>query len=265
MELIINKVLLNTVSLATLSFSASMSVYAQKVDDKRPNILIILADDMGYSDAACYGGEVETPNLDRLAKNGLRYRQFYNSARSCPTRGSLMTGLYPHQAGTGWMAAADMQRPPYQGHLNNQCVTIAEVLKDAGYNTYMCGKWHLNLDHKNQGGISDNWPLQRGFDRFFGIVGGASNYFNMEYYYGNEKGSTHDDENFYFTHALSDSAVAFVSRHDYQKAPFFLYLSYTAPHWPIHALQKDIDKYVERYKAGWDKLRAERFDRQKKM
>jgi arylsulfatase len=164
----------------------------------------------------------------------------------------------------GWMAAADMQRPTYQGYLNNQCVTIAEVLKDAGYSTYMCGKWHLNSDRKNQGDISDNWPPQRGFDRFYGIVGGASNFFNMQYHYGNKTGRTHDIEDFYFTHALSDSAVSFVSRHDKEK-PFFLYLSYTAPHWPLHALQPDIDKYVERYKAGWDKLREERFARQKKM
>jgi len=246
--------------LALLGTVASLTVQA-----KQPNIVIILADDMGYSDLGCYGGEIETPNIDRLAQNGLRYRQFYNAARSCPSRASLMTGLYPHQAGMGWMAAADMQRPAYQGYLNNQCVTIAEVLRDAGYDTYMCGKWHLNSDRKNQGGISDNWPMQRGFNHFFGIVGGASNYFDMQYWYGNEKGNTHENKDFYFTHALSDSAALYVSRHDYQKAPLFLYLSYTSPHWPLHALQHDIDKYIERYKAGWDKLRAERFERQKKM
>ena len=240
---------------------------ASKVSEsvERPNIIIILSDDMGYSDVACYGGEIETPHIDRLASNGLRYRQFYNCARSCPTRASLMTGLYPHQAGMGWMAAADMQRPAYQGYLNNQCVTIAEALKDAGYGTYMCGKWHLNSDRKNQGGIIDNWPTQRGFDRFFGIVSGASNYFDMDYYNDNERGHSPDDGSFYFTHAISDSAVAFVSRHDQQKVPFFLYLSYTSPHWPLHALQADIDKYTERYKAGWDKLRTERFERQLKM
>ena len=240
---------------------------ASKVSEfvERPNIIVILADDMGYSDVACYGGEIETPHIDCLASNGLRYRQFYNCARSCPTRASLMTGLYPHQAGMGWMAAADMQRPAYQGYLNNQCVTIAEVLKDGGYGTYMCGKWHLNSDRKNQGGIIDNWPTQRGFDRFFGIVSGASNYFDMDYYNDNEREHSPDDGSFYFTHAISDSAVAFVSRHDQQKAPFFLYLSYTSPHWPLHALQADIDKYTERYKAGWDKLRVERFERQLKM
>jgi len=234
-------------------------------DNGRPNIIIILADDMGYSDIGCYGGEIETPNINHLANTGLRYRQFYNGARSCPTRASLMTGLYAHQAGMGWMAAADMQKPAYQGYLNNHCVTIAEVLKDAGYSTYMCGKWHLNSDRKNQGGIIDNWPVQRGFDRFFGIVSGASNYFETEYYNNNEKGRSASDGSFYLTHALSDSAVAFVSRHNYKEKPLFLYLAYTAPHWPLHALQKDIDKYVERYKAGWDKLRSERLERQKKM
>ena len=234
-------------------------------DDSRPNIIVILADDMGYSDIACYGGEIETPNIDRLASNGLRYRQFYNCARSCPTRASLMTGLYPHQAGMGWMAAADMQRPTYQGYLNNQCVTIAEVLNDAGYGTYMCGKWHLNSERKNNGGVADNWPTQRGFDRFYGIVTGASNYFDVQYHYGNQPGRSPGDGSFYLTHALSDSAVAFVSNHDFTEKPLFLYLAYNAPHWPLHALQNDINKYVERYKAGWDKLRTERFERQQKM
>ena len=248
-----------------IGISCVSCVSATHQPAERPNIIIILADDMGYSDIGCYGGEIETPNIDRLAKNGLRYRQFYNGARSCPTRAALMTGLYPHQAGMGWMAAADMQRPAYQGHLNNQCVTIAEVLKEAGYGTYMCGKWHLNTDRKNQGGVDDNWPVQRGFERFFGIVAGAANYFNTTYYNNNEQGHSPEDGSFYLTHALSDSAVAFVLRHDYNKAPLFLYLAYNAPHWPLHALQKDIDKYVERYKAGWDQLRAERFERQKKI
>lgn len=121
----------------------------------RPNIVVILADDMGYSDLGCYGGEIETPNLDNLAENGIRYRQFYNNARSCPSRAVLMTGLYPHQAGMGWMAAADLQTPQYQGHLNNNCVTIAEVLKEAGYGTYMCGKWHLSSDRQNQGKVEE--------------------------------------------------------------------------------------------------------------
>jgi arylsulfatase len=231
----------------------------------RPNIIIILADDMGYSDIGCYGGEIETPNINRLAQNGLRYRQFYNCARSCPTRASLLTGLYPHQAGMGWMAAADLQTPAYQGYLNNQCVTIAEVLQSAGYGTYMAGKWHVSSDRQNKGLVKDNWPLQRGFDRYFGIVEGASNYYNVKYTNDNDQAISPDDGSFYFTHALSDSASTFIARHDFATSPLFLYLAYTSPHWPLHALQEDIDKYAERYKAGWDRLRRERFERQKAM
>ncbi|MDR2473745.1 MAG: arylsulfatase [Tannerella sp.] len=232
-------------------------------ENKRPNIIIILADDMGYSDAGCYGGEIETPNIDRLAHNGLRYRQFYNCARSCPTRASLLTGLYPHQAGMGWMAAADMQRAPYQGYLNNQCVTIADVMRSAGYSTYMTGKWHVGSDRQNKGAVKDNWPLQRGFDRYFGIVEGATNYFDVHYTNDNEQHQSPTDGSFYFTHAVSDSASTFISRHDFDNKPLFLYLAYTSPHWPLHALQQDIEKYADRYKAGWDKLREERFKRQK--
>jgi arylsulfatase len=231
---------------------------------QRPNIIIILADDMGYSDLGCYGGEIETPSLDSLAAQGLRYRQFYNCARSCPTRASLLTGLYPHQAGMGWMAAANLQRPPYQGYLNNQCVTIAEVLKAAGYRTCMSGKWHVAGDRQNSGGIMDNWPNQRGFDRFYGITGGAANYFDMVYNNDNEKHHS-PSESFYFTHAISDSAAAFVARHDYRQAPLFLYLAYTAPHWPLHALPEDVDKYRQKYRAGWDRLRDERFRRQQEI
>jgi arylsulfatase len=231
----------------------------------KPNIIIIMADDLGYSDIGCYGGEIETPNIDRLANNGLRFRQFYNCARSCPTRASLLTGLYPHQTGMGWMAAADMQREAYRGYINQQCVTIAEVLQTAGYTTYMSGKWHVSSDRQNKGDIKDNWPLQRGFNRYFGIVEGASNYFNVKYVNDNERGLSPNDGRYYFTHAISDSAAIFIDRHNYNEHPLFLYVAYTAPHWPLHALQEDIDKYAERYKAGWDKLRQERFERQKKI
>lgn len=251
--------------LTAATAAVSVSTLAQTCNTKKPNIIVILADDMGYSDIGCYGGEVETPNLDRLAKNGLRYRQFYNGARSCPTRASLLTGLYAHQAGMGWMAAADMQRPSYQGCLNKECMTIAEVLKGSGYSTYMSGKWHVSSDRQNEGGIKDNWPNQRGFDRFYGIVGGAANYFNTTYNYNNDQFQSPKDGSFYFTHAISDSATVFIHRHDYERSPLFLYLAYTAPHWPLHALQKDIDKYVEVYKAGWDRLREERFRKQKAM
>ena len=143
--------------------------------DNRPNIIIVLADDMGYSDIGCYGGEIQTPNIDSLAKEGLRWKQFYNNARSCPSRAALMTGLYPHQSGMGWMAAANMGRPEYQGYLNDRCVTIAEVLKQNGYGTYMVGKWHLCSDWQASGNVIEKWPCARGFDRYYGIPEGAGN------------------------------------------------------------------------------------------
>ena len=230
----------------------------------RPNIILILADDMGYSDIGCYGGEIETPNIDQLAQNGLRYRQFYNGARSCPTRASLLTGLYAHQAGIGWMTHADMGRAPYQGYLNQECVTLGDVLRGAGYGTYISGKWHVSSVRQNSGKIKDNWPNQRGFDEFFGIVEGASNYFETTLNRNNEQHKS-SGEGFYLTHALSDSACSFINHHDFSKKPFFLYMAYNAPHWPLHALPQDIAKYVERYHRGWDVLREERFERQKQM
>jgi arylsulfatase A-like enzyme len=228
----------------------------------RPNIIIIMADDLGFSDLGCYGGEVETP---QLAKNGLRYKQFYNAARCCPSRAALMTGLYPHQAGMGWMAAADLGTPAYAGNLNNTSVTIAEVLKTAGYSTYMTGKWHLTNERKISGKVIDSWPVQRGFDRYFGIIPGGANYFTPTVYSNNT--SYEAPENFYLTHAISDTSVAYIRDHfrGGKGNPFFMYVAYTAPHWPLHALQPEIDKYVTRYKQGWDRLRRERFERQRSM
>jgi len=227
--------------------------------DSRPNIVLIMADDLGFSDIGCYGGEVETPQLNELAKNGLRYRQFYNAARCCPSRAALMTGLYPHQAGMGWMAAADMGTPAYAGNLNNNSVTIAEVLRSAGYSTYMSGKWHLTNERKIEGKVIDNWPIQRGFDRYFGIIPGGANYFKATIYSNNRSYRT--PKNFYLTNAISDTSIAYIREHAQagKKDPFFLYVAYTAPHWPLHALKPEIDKYVERYKKGWDVLRQERF------
>ena len=226
----------------------------------RPNIIVILADDMGYSDIGCYGGEIDTPNIDSLASKGLRWQQFYNCARSCPSRAALMTGLYPHQAGMGWMTTADMQRPQYQGYLNNSCVTLAEVLGSAGYGTYMVGKWHLSSDRQNSGDVAERWPCRRGFGKFYGIPGGTSNYFSTEIIEGDTRKRTGED--FYITDAFGDTASTYISRHDFGKAPMFLYLAFNAPHWPLHALPEDIMKYRDTYMAGWDRLREERFRRQ---
>lgn len=234
---------------------------------KRPNIILIMADDMGYSDIGSYGGEVKTPNLDKLANEGIRYRQFYNMARCCPTRASLMTGLYPHQTGMGWMAAADLGTPAYQGNLNTQCVTIAEVLKTAGYGTYMTGKWHLTNERKIEGEVIDNWPKQRGFDRFFGIIPGAANYFTPFVYSDNKKYKASEDGNYYLTDAISDTSVKFINQHFSAKKnnPLFMYVAYNAPHWPLHAPKQAIEKYKQQYLQGWDILREKRFEKQKQI
>lgn len=241
--------------------AAGIPAAAVANDNNRPNIVVILADDMGYSDIGCYGGEIETPNLNALAEHGLRWSQFYNNARSCPSRAALMTGLYPHQAGMGWMAAANLGTPQYQGVINDNCVTIAEVLGNAGYSTYMTGKWHLCRDRQVSAKVTETWPQSRGFEEFYGIAGGAANYFIPELVSGDKRekpGKGH-----YFTAAISDKAASFIEEHDYDEKPLFLYLAYTAPHWPLHALEKDIAKYKGRYDCGWDELRQERFDRQK--
>lgn len=226
----------------------------------KPNIIIILADDMGYSDIGSFGSEIKTPNLDALAKGGLRMTQFYNASRCCPTRASLLTGLYPHQAGIGQMVE-NMGYPAYQGYLNKSSVTIAEALKAAGYKTFMAGKWHV-------GQKPQHWPRQRGFDRYFGLIDGASRYFDLQPYRPNQKLTIALDDaeftpgkGFYATDAYTDYAIKFISENSKPQQPFFLYLAYTAPHWPLHALPVDIAKYKGKYLKGWDKLRKDRYQR----
>ena len=229
---------------------------------EKPNIVLILADDMGYSDIGCYGSEINTPNLDKLAKNGLRYSHFYNGARSCPTRASLMTGLFAHQVGIGWMVNAHEGDDSYEGDLSKNALTIAEYLKTGGYNTYMSGKWHLTSYRKTNHNIRDNWPKQRGFDRFFGIVGGASNYFTPNNVFSDNTEYTAPD-GFYMTDAVSDSAAVYIQENG--DVPFFMYVAYTAPHWPLHAKPADIAKYDGVYAQGWDEVRTQRFNKQKEM
>jgi arylsulfatase A-like enzyme len=259
---------LKKVSLGSLGLMGGASLpwffsCQKKIDatGSRPNIVLIMADDMGYSDIGCYGGEIHTPNLDRLAEGGLRFTHFHNTARCCPTRASLLTGLYPHQAGVGHMMA-DRGVDGYRGDLNKNCVTIAEVLKLAGYSTYMSGKWHVTRFLENDG-PKHNWPLQRGFDRFFGTITGSGSFWEpMTISLGNQHLQTLP-EGFYYTDAISDHAVQFIREHHREKPgkPFFLYVPYTAPHWPLHAWERDIAKYTGRYDKGWDELREERYGR----
>jgi arylsulfatase A-like enzyme len=229
--------------------------------DPRPNIIVIMSDDMGYSDIGCYGSEIHTPNLDSLANNGLRFTQFYNTARCCPTRASILTGLYPHQAGIGHMMSNRNLRG-YQGDLSKNAVTIAEVLGTAGYSTYMAGKWHVTPKVK-PGSSKHNWPRQRGFDKFFGTIHGAGSFYDPN-------SLTEDntlivpDENFYYTNAISNRTVKYINEHQTDN-PFFIYVTYTAAHWPMHALPQDIAKYKGRYDEGWDVLRKERYDRMVRM
>lgn len=228
-------------------------------DAKRPNIIVILADDMGFSDLGCYGSEIRTPNIDKLASGGVRFTHFYNTARCCPTRASLLTGLYSHQAGIGHMVE-DRGFPAYRGDLNDRCVTVAEVLKTAGYRTALSGKWHVTPLTAGK----DNWPRQRGFERFFGLIGSVRSYYDPPTL-------TRDNEpiqagkDFYLTDAITDHAVDYLAEFGKQKEPFFLYVAYTAPHWPQHALADDIARYRGKYKKGWDALRQERHARQIEM
>ncbi|GAB3929044.1 arylsulfatase [Larkinella terrae] len=232
---------------------------ALQLPAKKPNIIVILADDMGYSDIGSFGSEIKTPHLDEMAKNGLRMAQFYNASRCCPTRASLLTGLFQHQAGVGDMVNCRKQ-PAYQGYLNQNCVTIAEALKQSGYKTYMAGKWHV-------GTKPEYWPIKRGFDRYFGLIDGASSYFGNEPYRPNQKLTIALDDQeykpekgYYMTNAFADHAVEFVEQHP-KDQPFFLYVAFTSPHWPLHALPEDIAKYRGTYAKGWDKLREERYRR----
>lgn len=229
---------------------------------KKPNVLLIMNDDMGFSDLGCYGGEIETPNLDQLAKNGLRFSQFYNSPRCSPSRASLLTGLYPHQTGIGILTYPTGPEG-YAGDLNQQCVTIAEVLRTAGYRTYMSGKWHVSSELVKP---TDSWPMQRGFDQFYGtIIGAGSFYYPNTLTRGNENidHEAESDEAFFYTDAINDQAVKFIREHTNQHndKPFFHYVAHTAPHWPLHAHDEDIAKYKGRFDSGWDQLREERLER----
>jgi len=265
------QIILFTISAALFLGCTNKNPEPENQQAERPNIVVILSDDMGYSDLACYGGEVETPSLDALAANGLRFTQFYNGARCCPTRASLLTGCYPHQTGIGHMTNTpgdfthhDLGIPEYRGFLSRNCVTIAEVLKEAGYATLMTGKWHLGISDKSK------WPLQRGFDKFYGIVAGASNFFKPVHprgiIYMNDTISVQEDD-FYTTDAFTDYAIQFIDEANKESSekPFFLYLAYTAPHWPLHAPQEVVEKYKGKYKEGWTKLRERRYARMKEL
>lgn len=239
----------------------------------RPNILIIMSDDMGFSDIGCYGSEINTPNLDSLAAEGVRFTQFYNNARCCPTRASLLTGLYPHQAGIGHMMD-NRGADGYRGDLNRNGSTIAEALKPAGYATYAVGKWHVTPgQNATTLAQTHNWPLQRGFDRYYGTIHGAGSYYDPSSLVRDNKLITvandteYQPQEFYYTEAISDQAVRFVAEHKKRAArqPFFMYVAYTAAHWPMQAKEKDIAKYKGKYNQGYQPIRSARYEKARRL
>lgn len=233
----------------------------------RPNIILILADDMGYSDIGCYGSEIATPNIDRLSANGVSFTQTYNCARCCPSRASLLTGLYPHQTGVGHMVA-NLGHSSYQGYLNDRCVTLAEVLRSGGYRTLMCGKWHVGggYDAKNPatwtpGDEGHPIPTTRGFERFYGTLAGCGDYFNPHTLMRNDSFIEPEGERYYYTDAISEEASRMIREYGRRENPFFFYVAYTAPHWPLHATPEDVARYQGRYRRGWDEIRTDRHER----
>jgi len=250
----------------------SLLLASRSLADDRPNVVLIFADDLGYSDIGCFGGEIDTPSLDGLAENGVRLTQFYNTGRCCPSRASLLTGLYPHQAGMGLMVYRNYPGEGYRGHLNDSCVTFADVLKSAGYATYMTGKWHA-------GHIPAARPEVRGFDHFSGI------YLHIDSYWKVLKGCDiyrdgqllieaqenpvnpyRPEEEFYTTDFFTDAACDYIDQATSdQDKPFLLHVCYNTPHFPLEAPDDLIEKYRGRYAKGWDVLREEKFERMREM
>ena len=244
-----------------LAGTAAWSAQAQQ--DIPPHIILILCDDMGFSDLGCYGSEIHTPHIDSLAMNGVRFSQFKNTGRSCPSRAALLTGHYQHEVGMGWMTAVDEHRPGYRGQISKEFPTIAEIMKSNGYHTYMSGKWHVTTD-----GAFDqpngSYPVERGFDRYYGGLHGGGSYYKPDPLYNDLTKITELPENYYYTTAITDSAVNFVRQHPASE-PMFLFVAHYAPHLPLQAPAERVKKCIDRYKAGYDVLREKRFKKQKEL
>ena len=234
------------------------------MQNQATNVVIFLADDLGYSDIGGYGGEIRTPNLDRLANQGVKLSNFHNTPRCSPSRASLLTGIHPHQTGIGILTGNNEAEGGYAGNLNNRCATIAEVLKENGYITAMTGKWHLTNSPNKPNGA---WPTERGFDNFFGTLDGCATYFRPGTLTRGLENIEHEAENnpdFFYTDAIAEEAVKFLAEKPAEK-PYFLYVPFTAPHWPLHAREETVKSYAGTYDVGWDVIRAKRLERQKAL
>jgi arylsulfatase len=247
------------VALLTTILLCSCSPAEKKATpNKSPNIVLIVADDLGYSDLGSYGSEIETPNLDRLAYNGVRMTSFYTTGRCCPSRASILTGLYSHRVGLGHMIA-NLNQPGYQGRVSDDAVTIAQVLQNSGYRTFMSGKWHLGT----------NDPTQHGFEEYYGTLVSAQTFWDPNHYTRrptHREARRYEAGKFYGTTALTDYALDFLeeARSTPDKS-WFLYLAYNAPHFPLQAPRETIEKYAETYQVGWDTIRQQRFHRMKEL
>lgn len=261
-----------TAPILAVAFCLGLMCSAVVCAQDKPNIILIMTDDMGFSDLGCYGSEIETPNLDALAESGLRFTQFYNTGRCCPTRASLLTGLYAHQTGLGDMTYTKdrgPKHPGYRGRLMECCVTLAEVLKPAGYRTYQTGKWHVG-DKKQKW-----WPLGRGFDHCYSCPEGGGFYFRPADFKDERRvirdnTVLYDQQNdppkeWYATDAWTDEGLKLIESAAQDDQPFFWYLAHNAPHFPLQAKPKDIAKYRGKYKAGWDALRQQRYERLRQL
>jgi len=241
----------------------------QAKENEKPNILVVMVDDLGFSDLGSYGGEIKTPNIDKLAQNGIRFSQFKNTSRCSPSRAALLTGRSQHNVDMGWMSAVDEHRLGHRGQISNSIPTIAEVLKIQGYQNYMSGKWHLTLDGNFQSFTAipnGSWPTQRGFDQFYGGLSGGGSFWKPKYLARNLTRIPRKNlpQDYYYTHAITNNAVQFIKQHDTQK-PMFMYLAHYAPHRPLQAPENRIEKNKNRYQLGYDVLRQQRFERQKKL
>ena len=236
-----------------------LALHVQILCADRPNILYVVADDLGYSDLGCFGGEIKTPNLDALAAGGVRLTQFYNTGRCCPSRAAILSGQYPHRVGLGHMTTNDLGRPGYRGVISDEAKTVAEVLRAGGYRCFMSGKWHL--------GTPD--PTKHGFEEFYGTLVSAKRFFDPDHLIRKPNGRSkrqYAPNEFYATDAVTDHAIDFLQLARKKPGqPWFLYLAYNAPHFPLHAPPEEIAKYADRYHGGWDQLREQRLARMKEL
>jgi arylsulfatase len=250
-------------------FASSTSSWPEKrrPRDGAPNIVFMMCDDLGYSDLGCYGSEIPTPNVDRLAEEGLRYVDYHSTPMCSPTRAALLTGLEPHRAGVGHVAHSDPGFPGYAMELTPFAPTLAELLRDAGYQTLMLGKWHLTKDSEvNDAGDRSSWPVQRGFDRYYGILDAFTNLHHPHRLIEDNHAVPVDEypEGYFLTDDLTDRAISMIreSKSSNPSKPFFLYFAHAAVHAPLHAKQVDIERHEGRYREGWDAIREQRYERQ---